>query len=229
MRVSILIPVYNEASTIREIVDRVQEAPYQKEIIVVDDGSRDGTREILGGLPLFRTSDNKFLSHDRNRGKGAALQTAFKVATGDVILIQDADLETGPEDYSALLEPIIGGRADVVYGSRFLNNENLKGSRTHYWGNRFLTGLTNLLFSLRLTDMETCHKVFIREVLEGLVIRSSRFGFEPEFTAKVAKRAFRICEVPIHYYPRSRSEGKKIKWVDGVRAVFTLLWFRLTD
>jgi glycosyltransferase involved in cell wall biosynthesis len=226
MLLSILIPVYNEAKTVRKTIERVLATPYQKEIIIVDDGSIDGTREELKEIdPKI-----KVLLHEKNKGKGAAIQTALQHATGDILLIQDADMEYDPSDYPQLLEPIESGKADVVFGSRFL------GGGTHrvlyFWhslGNRFLTLLANMLNDLNMTDMETGYKVFTREVQKAIQIRSNRFGFEPEFTAKVARKRFRIYEVPISYYGRGYREGKKITWRDGFAALFWIFRYRFFD
>jgi glycosyltransferase involved in cell wall biosynthesis len=225
MRISVVIPVYNEAETIQEVLARVQAVPLDKEIIVVDDCSTDGTRERLAGLAK---SDNvKVIHHDRNQGKGAALRTGFQAVTGDVVIIQDADLEYDPRDYPRLLEPIEDGRADVVFGSRFA------GGGAHrvllFWhsvGNKFLTLVANALNDLNLSDMETCYKVFRADILSWLTIRSNRFTFEPEFTAKVAKRHLRIYEVPISYSGRTYAEGKKIGWRDGFAALWAIVRFR---
>ena len=226
MLLSILIPVYNEVKTVRQTIERVQATPYQKEIIVVDDGSMDGTREELKQFD----QDIKVLLHETNRGKGAAIQTALQHARGDIILIQDADMEYDPSDYPQLLEPIESGKADVVFGSRFLGG----GSHRvlYFWhslGNRFLTLLANMLNDLNMTDMETGYKVFTREVQKAIQIRSNRFGFEPEFTAKVARKRFRIYEVPISYYGRGYREGKKITWRDGFAALFWIFRYRFFD
>ena len=228
MRVSVVVPVYNEVATIKEIVARVQAVTLEKDIIIVDDGSTDGTREQLE--QISQSYDNlRVIYHDRNQGKGAALRTGFETVTGDIVIIQDADLEYDPREYPVLLEPILDGRADVVYGSRFLGGPHRVLFFWHYVGNRFLTLLSNALTNLNLTDMETCYKVFKREVLNKIKIRSNRFGFEPEFTAKIAKKGFRIYETPISYSGRTYAEGKKIGWPDGVKALFAILWFRLFD
>jgi glycosyltransferase involved in cell wall biosynthesis len=226
MLLSILIPVYNEVKTVLQTIERVQATPYQKEIIIVDDGSIDGTREELKKID----QNIKVLLHEKNRGKGAAIQTALQHATGDILLIQDADMEYDPSDYAQLLEPIASGTADVVIGARFL------GGGAHrvlyFWhslGNRFLTLLANMLNDVNMTDMETGYKVFTREVQKAIQIRSNRFGFEPEFTAKVARKRFRIYEVPISYYGRGYREGKKITWRDGVAALFWIFRYRFFD
>ncbi len=223
MKLSVVIPVYNEAGTIREIIERVLAVPLQKEIIVVDDGSTDGTREILrretrGGVVV--------LLQDRNRGKGAALRAGFQKVTGDIVLVQDADLEYDPSDYPRLLKPITEGRADVVYGSRFGGETHRVLFFWHYVGNRFLTMLSNMFTNLNLSDMETCYKVFRADLLRRLVLRSNRFGFEPEFTAKVARLGCRIYEVPVSYHGRGYESGKKITWKDGFSAIGTIIRYR---
>ena len=228
MQISVVIPVYNEVSTIREIVARVQAVDLEKEIIIVDDGSTDGTREQLQDLSLSQKSV-RILYHDRNQGKGAALRTGFEAATGDIVIIQDADLEYDPREYPVLLAPILDGRADIVYGSRFLGGPHRVLFFWHYLGNKFLTLLSNALTNLNLTDMETCDKVFRREVLNDIQLKSNRFGFEPEFTAKIAKKGFRIYETSISYSGRTYAEGKKIGWKDGVKAIFAIIWFRFFD
>ena len=227
MRLSVVIPVYNEVRTIEEVVARVRAIPLEKEILIVDDGSTDGTRQRLEDI--VRHDDVKVLYHERNKGKGAALRTGFAAATGDVVIIQDADLEYDPRDYRTLLEPILDGRADVVYGSRFLGGPHRVLFFWHYVGNRALTLMSNALSNLNLTDMETGYKVFRREILNDLPLRSNRFGFEPEFTVKIAKRMLRVYEVPISYSGRTYAEGKKITWRDGVVAIFALLRFRLFE
>ena len=228
MRLSVVIPVYNEVGTIKEIVSRVQAVDLEKEIIIVDDGSTDGTRELLQEITLSH-ENVRVLYHDRNQGKGAALRTGFEGATGGIVIIQDADLEYDPREYPVLLEPILDGRADIVYGSRFLGGPHRVLFFWHYLGNKFLTLLSNVLTNLNLSDMETCYKVFRREVLSDIELKSNRFGFEPEFTAKVAKKGFRIYETPISYSGRTYAEGKKIGWKDGVKAIVAIIWFRFFD
>ncbi|MBM3128145.1 MAG: glycosyltransferase family 2 protein [Chloroflexi bacterium] len=223
MKLSILIPVYNERATILEIIPRVQAVPYEKEIIAVDDGSTDGTRELLARAPNVTA-----LYHDRNRGKGAAIVTALARATGDIIVIQDADLEYDPRDYVQLIQPIIEGRAKVVYGSRFLG-PRMAMFFWHMVANKALTLMTNILYDAILSDMETGYKAFRADVIKGMRLRSHRFDFEPEVTAKVLKRGIRIFEVPISYYGREYSEGKKIGMKDGFVAIWTLLKYRFVD
>jgi len=228
VKLSVVMPAYNEKATIREIIARVAAVPIEKEIVIVDDGSTDGTREIL--RELDGTGGVRVFFQEKNQGKGAAIARGFAEARGDVVLIQDADLEYDPNDYPRLLHPIETGRADVVYGSRFLGG----GERRvlYFWhtvGNRILTLISNTLTNLNLTDMETCYKVFRREVLQSLTIESKRFGMEPEITAKVARRGYRLYEVPISYYGRTYEEGKKIGFRDAVSAVWTMLKFRLRE
>lgn len=230
MKLSIVIPVYNEASTIKQLLDIVVavDVGMEKEIVVVDDCSRDGTREVLRGLQESHP-EWRFVFHDVNLGKGAALRNGFKEASGDVIVVQDADLEYDPNDFRAMLGPILSGHADVVYGSRFLGGGPHRV--VYYWhslGNKFLTTLSNMMTDVNLTDMEVCYKMFRKEVLAGITIEENRFGFEPEITAKVAKANWRIYEVPISYYGRNYAEGKKITWKDGCRAVWCIIKYRFS-
>jgi glycosyltransferase involved in cell wall biosynthesis len=223
MKLSVVIPVYNEARTIRELLAQVRAVPLEKEILVVDDGSTDGTREIL--RELDGRDGVRVIYQPTNQGKGAAVSAGFRHASGDVVVIQDADLEYDPREYVKLLAPIEEGHADVVYGSRFL------GGGAHrvlyFWhsvGNRFLTLVSNMFTNVNLTDMETCFKMFRREVVQSLTIESRRFGIEPEITAKVARRGYRIYEVPISYHGRTYEEGKKIGWKDALSALWTIVW-----
>ena len=228
MKLSVVIPVYNERATVVELLARVEavDLGFAKEIIIVDDASTDGTREVLQGLarPGLRV-----LLQERNQGKGAALRRGFAAAEGDIVLVQDADLEYDPAEYPQLIAPILTGRADVVYGSRFLGGPHRVLLYWHSLGNRVLTTLTNMVSNLNLTDMETCYKVFRRETLQRLRLRSDRFGFEPEVTIKLAKLRARIYEVPISYAGRDYSEGKKIGWRDGLAALFHIVRFRFFD
>jgi len=229
MKLSIVIPCYNEASSIEKIVDAVNAAPYaDKEIIVVDDCSRDGTREQLKTRIEPSGLVHKVFYHDVNRGKGAALRTGIKAAEGDVVLIQDADLEYNPMEYPRLLEPILSGKADVVFGSRFAGGDARRV--LYFWhraGNGLLTLLSNMFTNLNLTDMETCYKVFRREIIQAIEIEEDRFGFEPEITAKVSKMGCRIYEVGISYFGRTYEEGKKIGWTDGVRALYCIVKYNV--
>jgi glycosyltransferase involved in cell wall biosynthesis len=226
---SIVIPVYNEERWIEELIQRVMavEIPMERELVVVNDCSKDGTGKKLEEIKARHPEGIiRVFHHEKNQGKGASLRTGFKEARGDVLLIQDADLEYNPSDYGRLLKPILEGRADVVFGSRFIGEEHRVLFYWHSLGNRALTTLSNMLTDLNLTDMEVCYKVFKRETLEGIRIRSNRFGFEPEITAKIARKRVRIYEVPVHYDGRTYSEGKKIGWKDGVKAVWSILFFR---
>jgi len=225
MKLSIVIPVYNEKDTIREIVDRVLmvETGLEKELVIVDDFSKDGTREILEKLSDPRV---RVILHPKNMGKGAALRTGFAQAQGDIVLVQDADLEYDPREYPVLLAPILDGRADVVYGSRFLSGPHRVLFFWHYVANRMLTTFCNVLANLNLTDMETCYKVFKKDVLSRIQLKSDRFGFEPEVTLKVAELKCRIYEVPISYSGRDYAEGKKIGWKDGVAAIFHMIRYK---
>ena len=228
MKISVVIPVYNEIDTIEELVSRVLIVAIKKEVIIVDDFSTDGTRERLKQV-VQHQENVEVLYHNRNQGKGAALRTGFGSVTGDIVIIQDADLEYNPREYPKLLKPILDGQADVVYGSRFLGGPHRVLFFWHYVGNKFLTLISNILTNLNLTDMETCYKAFKRQILKDLNLKSNRFGFEPEFTAKVAKKGLQIYETPISYSGRTYSEGKKITWKDGIVAIFTILWFRFFD
>jgi len=225
VKLSVVIPVFNEAATVEEIVERVRAVDLpdlEREVLIVDDASTDGTGEILARLD--GTGGVRVLTHEVNRGKGAALATGFRAAAGDVVLVQDADLEYDPREYEKLVRPILAGHADVVYGSRFTGSDAHRVLYFwHFLGNRFLTLLSNAFTNLNLSDMETCYKVFRREVLAGLEIEESRFGFEPEITAKIAARRWRIYEVGISYHGRTYAEGKKIGWRDGVRAIWCIL------
>ena len=223
MKVSVIVPCFNEVSTIEAILGRINEcAPQSREVIVVDDFSKDGTRDLLMGR--LNSMADKFIFHDRNQGKGAALRTGIAAATGDVIIIQDADLEYDPAEYPKLLQPILDGKADVVYGSRFMGEGPHRVLYFwHYMGNRFLTLCSNMFTNLNLTDMETCYKVFRREILDQIRIEENRFGFEPEITAKISKLDCRIYEVGISYSGRTYGEGKKIGWRDGLRALWCIL------
>jgi glycosyltransferase involved in cell wall biosynthesis len=223
---SVVMPVYNERDTVQEVIARVLSVPLRIELIVVDDGSTDGTRELLQSL--HARHGFKLFLQDRNRGKGAALQRGFSEVTGDVVVIQDADLEYSPEEFPHLIELICDGRADVVYGSRFLGRHRVF-LFTHYAGNRLLTLLTNVLYNTILTDMETCYKAMRTEVIRSLKVRSNGFGVEPELTAKIFKRGYRVYEVPITYDGRGYEEGKKITWRDGVVALWVLLKYRFTE
>ena len=239
IKLSVIVPVYNEAATIRDVLRRVVQAPFAKEILVVDDGSTDGTADILKDLDSFKASlsqdspsapfDLQVLFHDRNQGKGAAIRTALSAVTGDIVLIQDADLEYNPAEYPRLLEPIFAGTADVVYGSRFLGFPRRVLFFWHAVGNKSLTLISNMFTNLNLTDMETGYKVFRTEVLRRISLRSNRFEFEPEVTARIARQGLRIYEVPISYAGRTYAEGKKIKWQDGLAALWAIVRYNLTD
>jgi len=245
-KVSVVIPVYNEKDTICEILRRVEDAEMRKEVVIVDDCSKDGTRAVLedfaerqkrgekrapatDGDDLVELSNLRIFFQEKNQGKGAALRRGFAEVTGDIVLVQDADLEYDPRDYPKLLEPIVEGLADVVYGSRFLGGPQRVHYFWHYVANKMLTLLSNIFTNLKLTDMETCYKVFRREVLKDIQLKSNRFGFEPEITAKIAKGKWRIYEVPISYAGRTYEEGKKITWKDGVQALWCIVRYRIGD
>lgn len=227
MKLSVIIPVYNEVKNIEEILKRVQATKLANEIVVVDDGSQDGTRDVLKKLDGKKKV--RVILQEKNQGKGAAVVTGMNAAKGDVLLIQDADLEYDPRDYPALLQPIEEGIADVVYGSRFLGAAHRVAMFWHQVANKMLTLLTNILYDSILTDMETGYKVFRREVIENMTIRSKRFNFEPEFTAKILRRKYRIFEVPITFNPRDYTDGKKIKLKDAFEAVWALFRYRFFD
>ncbi|MCP4351380.1 MAG: glycosyltransferase family 2 protein [Desulfobacterales bacterium] len=225
-KLSVIIPIFNEADTVEQIVRLVQAVPIDKQLILVDDYSTDGTREILQNIA---DADNiQVLFHEKNYGKGTALRTGISNAKGDMVIIQDADLEYDPNEYPKLIKPIVDGKADVVYGSRFAGGESHRVLYFwHYVGNKFLTLLSNCFTNLNLTDMETCYKVFRREIIQNITIEESRFGFEPEITAKVAAMRCRVYEIGISYYGRTYEEGKKIGWKDGVRAIWCILKYNI--
>ena len=228
-KVSIIIPVFNEKETLKELLSKVEQANFsglEKEIIMVDDCSSDGTTDILKDL----SNSYKVLFHEKNQGKGAAIRTAVKEATGDFVVIQDADLEYTPDDYDKLLPLLINNEADVVYGSRFKNSDNSENFiLKNKIANLFLTTLMNIFYGTKITDMETCYKAFKREFIQGINIKSNRFDFEPEITAKVLKKKAKLVEIPISYNGRGHDEGKKINWKDGIQAILTIIKYRFTD
>lgn len=226
MKLSVVMPAYNEKSTIAEVIRRIRSVQIEKEIIIVDDCSTDGTRDILKELAIS-SPDIRVFFHEENRGKGAALQTGFTHVQGDIVIIQDADLEYAPEEYPCLIAPILDGRADVVYGSRFLGGAHRVHLYWHFVGNTVLTAFSNMFTNINLTDMETCYKVFKSSLLPQFTIRSKRFGIEPEITAKFVKLKCRIYEVPISYSGRDYAEGKKIGWKDGIAVFFWIVYFNL--
>lgn len=236
-KISIIIPVFNEINTLNQILEKVEKAELcslEKEIILVDDGSKDGTRELLKTLVENKnesaSASHKIFFHAKNMGKGAAIRTALYYTTGDIIIIQDADLEYNPEDYNELIKLIINNEADVAYGSRFLSAEsNKQFGFLQYLGNKFLTIFTNLLFGVELTDMETCYKAFRADIIRNISIKSNKFDFEPEITAKILKLKYHLQEVPISYNGRSYTEGKKIGWKDGFSAIKALMWYKIFD
>lgn len=228
-KITILIPVFNEVNTLKDILQKVEEAPFcglEKEIILIDDFSTDGTREILRGLK----DRYKIFYHGQNMGKGAAIRTGFTHMTGDIVVIQDADMEYDPDDYDLLIKLILEGKADVAYGSRLSGGKPSRSFMfTHLLGNKLLTLITNILYNTTLTDMETCYKAFKTDFIKDIKIKSNRFDFEPEITAKVLKRGARLYELPISYYGREYEEGKKITWKDGIHAIWALVKFRFVD
>lgn len=227
MKLSVVIPVYNERQTLEELLRRVHAVAVDKQVVIVDDGSTDGTRDLLQARPA--RSDETIVYHECNQGKGMALRTGFAHAAGDVVLVQDADLEYDPRDYPALLAPFADPQVQVVYGSRILGSSPGRSSFWFYWGGRFLSLLTSLLYGTHLTDEATCYKAFRRDLLLSIPLECTGFEFCPEITAKLLRRGVRIVEVPIHYYPRSHAEGKKITWRDGVTAIRMLLRYRFHD
>ncbi|MFH1277765.1 MAG: glycosyltransferase family 2 protein [Candidatus Eisenbacteria bacterium] len=227
MLLSVIVPVYNEVRTIEEILERIRAVAVDKEIVIVDDFSTDGTRNIL--REIEKAPDVRVFYHDRNRGKGAAIRTAIPHVEGDITIVQDADLEYNPAEYPRLIRPILDGRADVVYGSRFKGEEVRVHLYWHYVGNKLLTTVSNMFTNLNLTDMETCYKAFKSEVLKSIPLEANRFGFEPEITAKIARRRCRVYEIPISYAGRDYEEGKKIGWKDALAAFYFIVRYWISD
>ncbi|MBI5020474.1 MAG: glycosyltransferase family 2 protein [Ignavibacteriales bacterium] len=227
MKLSVIIPTYNEQATLCALLDKVLNVPIEKEIIIIDDCSNDETKAIIHKYASF--PNIKAIFHDRNYGKGRAIRSGIQHITGDVVIIQDADLEYDPEDYPALIKPIIKGQTSVVYGSRDLGIRNHHSYFSFYIGGKFLSWITNILYGSKITDEPTCYKVFKSELLKSINLKCERFEFCPEVTAKVLKRGEQIVELPIHYYPRTKNEGKKIKWKDGMEAIWTLLKYKFID
>ena len=229
MKLSIIIPCFNESSTLLEILNRVKDSPHDdKEVIVIDDFSNDGTRDILNDAKKVKGLVDKTIFHEKNMGKGAAVRTGIQEASGDIVIIQDADLEYDPNEYNRLIEPIINNQADVVYGSRFKGSDAQRV--LYFWhrmGNGFLTFFSNMMTNLNLTDMETCYKAFNREIFKNIELKENRFGFDPEITAKLAKKKARFFEVGISYYGRTYEEGKKINWKDGFRVIYSIIKYNL--
>lgn len=228
MKLSVIMPVYNEEKTIGEIIKKIDAVALDKELIIVDDGSTDGTKNFLSALAASNRPDIKIIFHPENQGKGAAIRTGLKAVSGEAVIIQDADLEYDPQDYLKLLAPLESGLSQVVYGSRNLG-DNPRGATIYLWGGIFLSRLANLLYGLKITDEATCYKVFRTEAIKSLNLKCRRFEFCPEVTAKLAKRGYKIIEVPISYRPRDRRAGKKLSWRDGVSAAWTLIKYRFID
>ena len=227
MKLSVVIPVFNEENTLRLLLDKVLRVNIEKELIIVDDFSTDGSRGII--QEYAKLQNVKTVYHERNYGKGKAIRSGIQYVTGDIVIIQDADLEYEPEDYTLLVKPIVGGKTNVVYGSRELGTTNRHSYFSFYIGGKFLSWLTNFLYRSDITDEPTCYKVFRTDLIKSMPLKCIRFEFCPEVTAKVLKRGEKIIEMPIHYYPRTKNDGKKIKWKDGVEAIWTLIKYRFTD
>ena len=230
MKISVIMPVYNEEKTLLEILNKVKNVNIDKEVIIVNDGSTDKTKEILEQVEQHEKNPHvKIFHHEKNQGKGAAIRTGIDKASGDIILIQDADLEYDPKDYKKLIEPIANGKASVVYGSRVFSLTKKDMHTLHYYGNKMLTFVTNVFYNCKLSDMETCYKVFKKDILKNIKLKSKGFEFEPEITAKILKKGYKIYEVPISFKPRSFKEGKKITWIDGLKATYYLVKYRFVN